>query len=212
MQEPARTRYGSFIFDFDNTLVDSSQGYRHAFEVAFEEFGMPYDPKKYDEYIRTPIDELYLKYNPGCPCKFRDFLSMVITIYDNEYLDTSILFPDAERCIRSLFADGKNLAIASNSLKEHLMGVLERQDVADLFTAVIGMDDVMNRKPDPEPVILCMKRMGSMPGDTLMIGDSKNDIISGARAGTDTVLVERGQRFVYGCTPTFTVKMLDELI
>ncbi|MDR3075334.1 MAG: hypothetical protein LBU30_04780 [Candidatus Methanoplasma sp.] len=43
-----------YIFDLDNTLVDSRGGYEKAFRAAFGEFDMPYDPALYDEYIRTP--------------------------------------------------------------------------------------------------------------------------------------------------------------
>ncbi len=184
-------RTDHYIFDLDNTLVDSRKGYEKAYRTAFKEFDMPYDPNRYDEYIGTPLDMIFSSYHPNSPCKYRDFLSIVINTYENCYLDNVGLFPDAERCLIRLYNEGKVLGVVSNSYHSHISSILSKLDILELFSSMVGYDDVSFPKPDPEPVLLCMSEMNAIPERTIMIGDSENDIRSGKHAGIRTVLISR---------------------
>jgi HAD superfamily hydrolase (TIGR01509 family) len=183
--------YSAYIFDFDNTLVDSSHGLEVALRAGFREFGIPYDPKKLPVYMRTPLRDTWEKYKPNCPCKFRDFFELVIVTYDRCYLDEVQLFPDAKECIEVLSSKGKDLGVVSNSLSVHINSILDRLNVRDSFGSIVGADRCMNGKPSPEPVRLCLQELGQDAEDAVMIGDAKNDILSGKAAGTDTVLIDR---------------------
>ena len=55
-------KFGSYIFDLDNTLLDSRKGYEEAYIAAFREYDIPYDPSMYNEYIRTPLSYTFSKY------------------------------------------------------------------------------------------------------------------------------------------------------
>ncbi|MCL1811376.1 MAG: HAD family hydrolase [Methanomassiliicoccaceae archaeon] len=184
-------RYGFYIFDLDNTLVDSRKGYEEAFVTAFEEYGIPYDPKLYNEYIRTPLDMTFSKYYPNSPCRYRDFVSRVIGVYEKTCVNGVGLFPDAERCLGRLSDEGCVLGIVSNSYMAQIREVLERLDISGMFASVVGQDRVAFPKPDPEPVLLCMSEMGARADDSMMIGDGVNDILAGKGAGLFSVLINR---------------------
>ena len=205
-------RYGSYIFDLDNTIVDSSRGYTIAFSRAFEEYGIPYDEEKYNEYIRMPFNTLFSQYYPNSPCKYRDFVSLIVSTYDKTHLDCVRLFPDAEACIDVLVKKERSLGIVSNSYTKHINGILSKLGIIDLFSSVVGTDRVVISKPDPEPVLLCMSEMDSVPGDTIMVGDSDNDVIAGKLAGSDTALVDRTGAVRREESPTFNISSLSELI
>jgi 4-nitrophenyl phosphatase len=56
-----------------------------------------------------------------------------------------------------------------------------------------GRDPVVIGKPDPRLLIEAMKRTGTRPKDTVMVGDQRStDIAAGRAAGTFTVLVMTG--------------------
>jgi HAD superfamily hydrolase (TIGR01509 family) len=203
--------YGFYLFDLDNTLLDSRKGYEEAFIAAFGEFGMPYDPALYNEYISTPLRMTFSKYCPNSPGAYRGFVSAINRTYERTYLNGVRLFPDAERCIERLHERGCGLGIVSNSFMKQISEILVRLGADGMFSSVIGRDSVTFPKPDPEPVLLCMSEMGASPGDSAMVGDSINDVLAGKNAGLFSVLIDRqGEGPPCGVCDT-VIRSLDEL-
>ncbi|MDR3205921.1 MAG: HAD-IA family hydrolase [Candidatus Methanoplasma sp.] len=200
--------YGAYLFDMDNTIVDSSKGYEKAFRAAFKEYGIPYDHSRYGEYIRTPLEKTFAKHHDAAPCKFRDFYSIFAATYDRTHMDSVALFPDAAECIAALARSGKSLGVVSNSNTRYIIDILSDLGIRDLFGSLVGLDRVPTPKPDPAPVLLCMRELGAEPSDAVMIGDSGADVAAGCSAGADTVLVVRDGARVAECSPTYRVSDL----
>jgi HAD superfamily hydrolase (TIGR01509 family) len=204
-------RYDSYIFDLDNTLVDSRSGYEEAFIIAFREYGIPYDPTMYNEYIRTPLSLTFSKYYPNSPCRYRDFVSVIISTYEKTCLNGVKLFPDAERCLERLSSAGCGLGIVSNSYMPQITDILQKLGLDDLFSSVVGQDRVVFPKPDPEPVLLCISEMGALPESTVMVGDSVNDVRAGKGAGISSILINRYGEDVLCDECDMRISSLDEL-
>jgi HAD superfamily hydrolase (TIGR01509 family) len=184
-------RYEFYIFDLDNTLVDSREGYEEAFMAGFKEFDIPYEPALYNEYIRTPLSITFSYHYPNSPDQYRDFYSVVMSTYNRTCLNGVKLFPDAQRALDRLSKAGGVFGVVSNSFMSEIAPILKRLGVEDKFASVVGKDRVVFSKPDPEPVLLCMKEMSSSAKNTVMIGDSLNDIKAGKGAGLFSVLIDR---------------------
>jgi len=54
---------------------------------------------------------------------------------------------------------------------------------------VISEDDVQNRKPDPEPYLLALKKFNSKAGNTIAIDDNPLGIASAKEAGLKCIAV-----------------------
>jgi len=204
-------KYEFCIFDLDNTLVDSREGYEEAFIAGFKEFDIPYDPALYSEYIRTPLSVTFSYHYPNSPDLFRKFFTVVMDTYEETCLNGVRLFPDAERCLDRLTEAGCGLGIVSNSFMPEIKAILKRLRIESLFSSVVGKDRVVFFKPDPEPVFLCMKEMGSTPKNTILIGDSVNDIIAGKGAGVFSVLIDREDRDIPCDECDMRIASLDEI-
>jgi phosphoglycolate phosphatase-like HAD superfamily hydrolase len=204
-------RYGSYIFDLDNTLVDSREGYEKAFMAGFREFDIPYDPALYNEYISTPLSATFSYHYPNSPHLYKEFFSLVMSTYDRTCLSGVRLFPDAERCLDRLSKEGCGFGIVSNSYMSQITPILRRLGVESMFSSVVGKDSVVFFKPDPEPVLLCMKEMGASPKDSVMIGDSINDMIAGKGAGVFSVLIDRDEQNIRCGECDMRIASLDEL-
>lgn len=84
------------------------------------------------------------------------------------------------------------MAIVSNGLgKGYGHDILEKFDLGEYFPTTIFREDITKSKPNPEPILLALKRMGHDPkqGDVIWyLGDRRKDVIaamhaSGAIAG-----------------------------
>ena len=62
----------------------------------------------------------------------------------------------------------------------------------EIFSYILGADDVVHAKPHPEPVLRTLKAFGCSPEEALVVGDMKYDIEMGRRAGTRTCGVTYG--------------------
>lgn len=204
--------YEFYIFDLDNTIVNSRSGYEEAFIKAFKEFGIPYDPARYDEYISTPLSITFSNYHPNSPCMFRDFTSVFMNAYDQNHMNGVRLFPDAERCLTSLHKEGRIMGVVSNSYEAHIRGILSKLGVLDLFTSIVGYDCVSFPKPDPEPVLLCLSEMGASKDSSVMVGDSANDIIAAKNAGIEAVLIDRCGNRNIDVKADLVISSLDEML
>jgi HAD superfamily hydrolase (TIGR01509 family) len=83
------------------------------------------------------------------------------------------------------------LVIATGSSKISLIHSVPK-NFTNNFDFVITIDDVKNSKPNPEQLILVMKKTRVKPEETLMVGDSIYDGLAAKRAGVDFVGVRTG--------------------
>ena len=83
------------------------------------------------------------------------------------------------------------------------------------FVTVIGSDAVAHPKPDAEPSCIALEKLGTLPEETLCVGDAPFDIISGRAAGCKTAAVEYTQvareRFTGDAAPDYWLKDLTAL-
>ncbi len=186
--------YQTYLFDLDNTVVDSRPGLEYALRAGFEQHGIEYDPSRYDVYVSTPLGETWNRHRPDDPDGFRRFYGTVMDTYEECYMESVALFHDARACLDGLAAAGKPLGIVSNSYETQIRDILTALGVRDLFGSLVGSDSCSHRKPDPHPVLHCLRELEAEAGTAVMIGDSPNDIKAGRRAGTGTVFVDRGGR------------------
>ncbi len=76
------------------------------------------------------------------------------------------------------------VAVCSLNCEAACRIALETHDLADAVDAVVGRDTVETRKPDPEPLLAALDRLGVDPGRVVFVGDSERDAVTAERAGT----------------------------
>jgi pyrophosphatase PpaX len=75
------------------------------------------------------------------------------------------------------------MAIVTSTHREQALEILEKVNLLEYFALVIGQDDTMMNKPDPEPVLLAMKKLKVSNEDCIFVGDQPYDIIAAHEAG-----------------------------
>jgi len=52
---------------------------------------------------------------------------------------------------------------------------------------MVTMDDVRRRKPAPDAVLRACRELGVKPREAVLVGDTRNDMVAGRRAGCTTI-------------------------
>jgi phosphoglycolate phosphatase len=84
------------------------------------------------------------------------------------------------------------LVCVTNKPAAFARDLLQEKGLASFFPLVIGGDTVARKKPDPMPLLHACERLGTVPGRTLMVGDSSNDAQAARAAGCPVLLVSYG--------------------
>uniref|UniRef100_UPI00398C534F HAD hydrolase-like protein n=1 Tax=Salmonella enterica TaxID=28901 RepID=UPI00398C534F len=99
----------------------------------------------------------------------------------------TVLFPYVAETRRALQASALSLGLVTNKPKPFVAPLLESLDIAKCFSVVIGGDDVQNKKPPPEPLLLVASLLGLMPEQMLFVSLSRHYIPAANAAGFPSV-------------------------
>lgn len=183
-----------YIFDFDGTLGDSRGLIVRTMMDTFDKLGIP-RPTTADciATIGLPLEECFevsahigKKDSERCAETYRELFKL------NNVPGAVTPFEGVIETLNTLYRQGKTLAIASSRRHESLDGLVSDFGITEMFSRIIGADDVTNAKPDPEPVNIILSDLNFQPDETIVIGDAPYDIMMGRNAGTKTCGVTYG--------------------
>jgi pyrophosphatase PpaX len=86
--------------------------------------------------------------------------------------------------------------------------------LADYIDVVVGMDSCSRYKPDPEPVLIALSKLGATAENALFLGDSPHDIAAGNAAGVTTVAALWGpfsRAVLESASPTYKLEHIRAL-
>ena len=182
------------IFDLDGTLVDTRVDLANSVNYVLQSLGRR--PQALETIIRNVGDGVRKLLERSLKDGQEAMMATAITKFNVHYkehlLDHSQLYPGVKDVL--LHFAGKKLAVVSNKPKQFTHTILEGLGLGRRFSHIIGGDSLPTLKPSPEPLRHVMKKVGSNPQDTAMIGDSPSDILAGRAAGTITCAVTYGYR------------------
>ena len=127
----------------------------------------------------------------------------------------SFLFPAVADTLGALHAKGLPLALVTNKPTPFVAPILASLDIAKYFTVVIGGDDVKNKKPHPEPLLMVAEKLGLAPTELLFVGDSRNDIQAAKAAGCRSIGLTYGYNYgepISQSEPDYIFDQFNELL
>ena len=175
-------------FDLDGTLVDSAPGLTSAVDNALYALELPVaGEERVITWIGNGADVLMeraltwarqeratLRAAMGKPSvddhdiPQDEQLRILRKLFDRYYAEAaeegSFLFPAVADTLGALHAKGLPLALVTNKPTPFVAPLLDALDIAKYFTVVIGGDDVQNKKPHPEPLLLVAEKLSLAPG------------------------------------------------
>jgi phosphoglycolate phosphatase len=101
-------------------------------------------------------------------------------------------YPGAVQTLQRLRAAGLRSAVVTNKLHRFAVELFERLQLTDSIDLIVGGDTCERRKPDPQPLLYACTTLGLAPAETLMVGDSINDVLAARAGGLAVVCVTYG--------------------
>ena len=206
-------------FDLDGTLVDSAPGLTAAVDNALYALELPMaGEERVVTWIGNGADVLIqraltwarqeratLRAAQGKPSVDHDDIpqaeqqAILRKLFDRYYGEVaeegSFLFSAVADTLGALHAKGLPLALVTNKPTPFVAPILSSLDIAKYFTVVIGGDDVKNKKPHPEPLLMVAEKLGLAPAELLFVGDSRNDIQAAKAAGCCSIGLTYGYNY-----------------
>ena len=179
--------YDLVIFDFDGTLADTRQIIIMAKQEANKQLGLPFrDEEACAATIGLTAEAGLLAMYPDLPDEMVKEGARVYRGLFEEYKNKMppVLFPHVKETIEALERAGVRMSVASSRTTPSLMDFLETMGLVPHFDLIIGSNDTKKYKPDPEPVLLTLSKLGFAPERTLVVGDMPYDILMGRNAST----------------------------
>ncbi len=191
-------RARNWLFDLDGTLVHTAPDIARALNRLLATQGLAaVDVAQVTHWVGTGARELI---RTALAAQGRianhDELQALLAAYAadceaNPVVDAR-LYDGADEVLRTLVARGDRLAIVTNKLSAVAQAVLLHFRLDDCFETLVGADDVPIGKPDPAPLLEACRRLGVVPADCVMVGDSRNDVHAARAAGVPVIAVDYG--------------------
>jgi phosphoglycolate phosphatase len=191
---PAAIR--AVILDLDGTLIDTAGEIAEAMDRTLDELHLP----------RVPAAEVRDMIGRGVPKLVERTLAHLgvqgidvgraIERFEAHYAQTvattAPLFPGVREGLERLRDARLKLAVVTNKPRYFTEQLLQRARIAGFFAAVIAGDDGVRKKPHGDMLEAACRVMQTQAPQTLMLGDSDNDIDAARAAGCPVWCVPYG--------------------
>lgn len=182
------------ILDFDGTLGDTAAVIVKTMQATIKELGLPSrTDKECAAMIGLRLIEIPPALFPGCGVDGDLYAATYRRLFHEFNTDGAVeLYPHVMETLAELKERGYILTIASSRSHASLAEYVENLKLSDIISYIIGAEDVINAKPDPEPVNRTLEKFGFKPEEAVVVGDTIFDIDMGRNAGTKTCGVTYG--------------------
>jgi phosphoglycolate phosphatase len=194
------------IFDLDGTLVDSRADLIQSVNAMLHHFHRPELP---GEVIASYVGDgapMLVRRALGDPDDERfvqEALEYFLAYYRVHKLDNTHAYPgvkEALEAIRGQNGSDRLMAVLSNKPVNPSRAIVEALGLGDFFVRVYGGNSFQTKKPDPLGVRTLLEETGTRSDESIIIGDSSIDVITGRNA----------ELWTCGVTYGFAPRTLDD--
>ena len=183
-------RFPVVLFDLDGTLIDSGAiilaSMRHASRTVLER-------EIEDEVLMATVG------GQGLTEQMRlldpERVDELVRVYreHNEPLHASLVACAGILDVLPGLAEGRRLGIVTAKRRATVQLAFDAlPGLEEWFDVVVGSEDTKRHKPDPDPLLHALDRLGAEPREATYVGDSPFDVRAAKAAGVHAVAVTWG--------------------
>ena len=180
--------FGIF-WDCDGTIMDTEKSYAYAWKEFLSNKGLDLPIEEFDKFVG--IDDRIVHAEFSEIVELDTFDSTMDELHKIMRVEFSekILFKDSLNCLKEFHGDILQ-ACVSASPKEVLNFKLQDAKIISYFDFVIGGNEVLRNKPNPDIYLKAIEELGT--SKNIIIEDSPTGILSGKESNNFVIGVDRG--------------------
>lgn len=183
--------YKAIFFDLDGTLTDSGEGIINCASLALEHFGLPVPSREEMRvFVGPPLDRTFMDF--GVPA---EKVGEAIRVFRSRYVPIGIFenhpYPGIRELLEKLNHKGFRLFVATSKPEEMALKVLDRFELSRYFEKICGATLDGSRIEKADVISYLLTQVDSVE-NTVMVGDTKFDVLGAAQHGIPTIGVTWG--------------------
>jgi HAD superfamily hydrolase (TIGR01509 family) len=177
------------LFDHDGVLVDTESWYYKASERALADVGFTLDKDQYVRNMNQGVSAWAQAAAAGIDEETITRQREIRNGYYQEYLRTEAI--EIEGVVEALaeLSDYVRMAIVTTAKRADFEIIHEKRHIRQFMEFVLVREDYKLAKPNPEPYLVGLERLGSSKQETLIVEDSSRGLSSAVAAGIDCAVV-----------------------
>ena len=186
-------KYEHFIFDFDGTLSDSYPAFTKAAKITVDRYGVPADEEQI-YYLLKKYSTVHL-FNTLDFGEHRDRAYAEFKLLYEELLRTEAVPLDGVTELLTYIRKRGGKSYVYSHSGDVVLHNAKRWGIHGYFEDYMLGDKSYPRKPAPDALLVLLNRHGLDPRTCVMIGDRDIDVLAGANAGMDGILIDDGDYY-----------------
>jgi len=209
------------LLDLDGTLIDSVPDLAFCVDAMMEQLGWPaHGEVKVRAWVGNGMERFVRRALVGAlegepdEALFQRAYPIFMQLYAENTSQRSVVYPGVSDALDYMQAVGYPLGCVTNKASSFTEILLKDLGLRDYFDLVISGDTLAKKKPDPLPLLHAARKLGARPTQSLMIGDSINDVRAARSAGFQVACVSYGYnhgRDISEAAPDLVVDSMLEL-
>ena len=187
------------LFDLDGTLVDSERDNVESVVLAARQYGVELSAEMRFFIVGHSWNEIYARIQEEHALPLSMDALIALAVEEKRALVAKKGYqalPGAVALVRRL-AGKVPLAVVSGASRVEVREAVEGIGLTSYFKALLGAEDYGKGKPNPEPFLLGMNRVGASPNGCIVIEDAQPGILAGKAAGMKVIAVAAGNFLGY---------------
>jgi phosphoglycolate phosphatase len=187
------------LIDLDGTLIDSVPDLAHAADAMLSKLGFPKRGEAAArQWIGNGIERFVKRALTGQMAAEPEeaLFEQALPLFKHYYAECngrySTLYPGVREGLDFLKSKTYPLACITNKAAQFTIPLLKTLNVYEDFRLVLSGDSLPKQKPDPLPLLHAAEYFHSDPHQSLMIGDSINDVQAARAANFQIICVSYG--------------------
>ena len=199
----------SIFLDLDGTVSESGESCKNGVKYMFGKIGLDQPSEEELNAFVGPTVKVHLVAEHG----FSEDEAAHAYVFYREYYDgigifESTMYEGVDKAIINMKESGRKVYLATLKPEEQAVQITKRYKIDKLFDGIYGARHDLGILHKPQVLQRAVEKIGRHPGESVMVGDRKYDIIAAKQMGFYSV----GVLYGYGTRQELTEQGCDIVV
>lgn len=182
----------AIIFDLDGLLVDTEIIFFKVYQQLLKAFNIRFSKEEYSKYYsgKTELNNIkQLTESYHLDWTIDQGIKEVLDL-EQIYLSEGVLLkPGAKELLSFLKNHNYKIALATSSLKERALNILDTHKLLHYFDVLVFSEDITKSKSNPEIFLKALNKLDISNQETIILEDSENGILAANKAHIPVICI-----------------------